>query len=100
MPILNDLLVKSRHILLQGNVAECRKCDYPCHVRRGDSGPLLASRMFYPGNFFTSDLAKERALSYVKAAMEAAHDVMGMMKCECNGEKIIGNRVNIPQQVP
>ena len=50
---------------------------YPCHVKRGDSGPYLPCRIFGPPNLISQVNACDSWKQYIPACLEASYELLG-----------------------
>ena len=50
---------------------------YPCHVRRGDSGPYLPCRIFGPHDLISEIRNSESWNLYVPACLESSYELLG-----------------------
>ena len=57
--------------------SECTHEPYPCHVRRGDSGPLIPCRLFAPQKLLDDHVDVKSVSVYVKGCLEAAYSILG-----------------------
>ena len=57
--------------------SECSHEPYPCHVRRGDSGPLIPCRLFAPQKLIDQHLDVTALSAYVNGCLEAAYGILG-----------------------
>ena len=57
--------------------SECTHEPYPCHVRRGDVGPLIPCRLFAPQKLLDEHVDVKSMSVYVSACLEAAHSILG-----------------------
>ena len=57
--------------------SECTHEPYPCHIRRGDSGPLIPCRLVAPQKLLDDHVDVKSMSVYVSACLEAAHSILG-----------------------
>ena len=50
---------------------------YPCHVRRGDSGPYLPCRIFGPHDLISEIRNSESWNLYIPACLESSYELLG-----------------------
>ena len=65
------------HLAAAASTPECSHEPYPCHVRRGDSGPLIPCRLFAPQKFIEDHVDVKSLSVYVSGCLEAAYSVLG-----------------------
>ena len=64
------------------NVSKGRICDdihepYPCHIQRGDSGPLLPCRIFGPPHLISQISSSKAWKQYIPACLQASYELLG-----------------------
>ena len=50
---------------------------YPCHIERGDSGPLLPCRIFGPSNLISQITSSLSWQQYIPACLQASYELLG-----------------------
>ena len=50
---------------------------YPCHIERGDSGPLLPCRIFGPSNLISQITSSLSWQQYLPACLQASYELLG-----------------------
>jgi aminopeptidase O len=59
------------------DVNNCSHDPYPCHVSRGDAGPLIPCRIFAPAELIRDHVDVEALSTYAEACLEAARELLG-----------------------
>ena len=50
---------------------------YPCHIQRGDSGPILPCRIFGPPSLISQIALSQSWKQYIPACLQASYELLG-----------------------